>query len=113
MKNLYYREPEKSLCDDIRPTSYDVDYPFFIFDAYGTNGIILVYVDHVGDGSEWWFDEEQNEDDGDDSCFDSVENGDNQRDVEVENDEDFIPMNRTSQDPFLSKLCVEGVYDEG
>lgn len=49
IKKLYYYEVEKALCDGIRPILDDVDYVAFIFDAYATNGIISVYVDHDGD----------------------------------------------------------------
>lgn len=42
-----------------------------------------------------------------------MENGDNLKDVEVENDEDAIPMNRTYHNPFFSKLCVRGLHDDG
>lgn len=113
IKKLYYCELEKALCDGIRPILDDVDYVAFIFDAYATNGIISVYVDHDCDELGGWFDEEKNESDDNDSCVDGVENGDNLRDVEVENDEDAITMNKTGHNPFLIQLCVEwGLYDE-
>ncbi|CAI9269015.1 unnamed protein product [Lactuca saligna] len=84
IKTLYYYEPKKSMTNGIRPILNNVDY----------------------------IDEEQNEDADNDPCADGVENGDNLKDVEVENDEDAIPMNRTYHDPFFSKLCVRGVHDD-
>ena len=50
IKKLYYYEVEKALCDGIRPILDDVDYVAFIYDAYGIDDIIFVYVDHDGDG---------------------------------------------------------------
>lgn len=48
IKNLYYREAEKSLCNGIRPISDDVDYVAFIFNAYGTDGIIFFILTTLG-----------------------------------------------------------------
>ncbi|CAH1438130.1 unnamed protein product [Lactuca virosa] len=46
--------------------------PFF----YIGDGIIYVYVDHIGVGVDGWFDDEDNDDDGCESCIDG-ENEDN------------------------------------
>ncbi|CAI9259763.1 unnamed protein product [Lactuca saligna] len=85
------------------------------YQCVSTYGKIYVYVDHVSDGIEWWFNDEHNPYDDNDSCVDGVKNGeniDNLRDVKVENDEDAIIMNKIAKDLFLSKLCVEGVEEE-
>ncbi|CAI9269568.1 unnamed protein product [Lactuca saligna] len=109
IKKLYQCEPEKALCDGIRPILDDVYYVAFIYDAYGTNDIICMYVGHDGDGVVGRFDEEQNEGDDNDSCVDGVENEVNLRYVEVENDEDAIPMNITAHVSHPAKPETRGV----
>nr|KAJ0193917.1 hypothetical protein LSAT_V11C800435760 [Lactuca sativa] len=76
----------------------------FIFDAYGTDGVISVYVDHIGVGVDGWHDDDEHE-----SCIDgeNEDNIDELRNVAFEFNEDVVHMNRTSNDPFLSKLCVD------
>ncbi|CAH1443760.1 unnamed protein product [Lactuca virosa] len=49
-KKFYYCEPDNSLMEGLNPISDDVEYAAFIFDAYGTDGVISVYVDHIGVG---------------------------------------------------------------
>ncbi|CAH1436383.1 unnamed protein product [Lactuca virosa] len=89
--------------EGLNPISDDVEYAAFIFDAYGTNGIISVYVDHIGVGVDGWFDDEDNDDDACESCIDgeNEDNIDELRNVEFEINEDVVHMNRTSNDPFL------------
>nr|KAJ0197285.1 hypothetical protein LSAT_V11C700374720 [Lactuca sativa] len=87
-KKFYYYEPNMSFMEGLNPISDDVEYSAFIFDAYGTDGVILVYMDHIGVGVDGWHDDEDNDDDEHESCID-------------------VHMNRTSNDPFLSKLCVD------
>lgn len=68
---------DKILINDIHHISDNIYYASFIFYAYGTDGKIYVYVDHVGDGIEWWFNDEHNPYDDNDSCVDGVKNGEN------------------------------------
>ncbi|CAH1423674.1 unnamed protein product [Lactuca virosa] len=108
-KKFYYCEPGNSLMEGFNPISDDVEYAAFIFDAYGTDGVISVYVDHTGVGVDGWLDDEDNDDDEHESCIDG-ENEDTiyeLRNVAFEFNEDVVHMNRTSNDPFLSKLCVD------
>ncbi|CAH1447772.1 unnamed protein product [Lactuca virosa] len=105
---MYYCEPGLSLMDRLNLISDDVEFTTFIFDAYGTDGVISVYIDHVGVGVDEWFDDEEGDDDHE-SCIDG-ENEDNiyeLRNGNVEFNDDVVIMNRTSNDPFLSKLCVD------
>ena len=108
-KKFYYCEPENSLMEGLNPISNDVEYATFIFDAYGIDGIISVYVDHIGVGVDGWHDDEDNDDDEHESCIDgeNEDNIDELRNVAFEFNEDVVHMNRTSNDPFLSKLCVD------
>ncbi|KAL7602969.1 hypothetical protein Lser_V15G16880 [Lactuca serriola] len=108
-KKFYYCEPYMSLMEGLNPISDDVEYSAFIFDAYGTDGIISVYVDHIGVGVDGWLDDEDNDDDEHESCIDgeNEDNIDELRNVAFEFNEDVVHMNRTSNDPFLSKLCVD------
>ncbi|KAL7584749.1 uncharacterized protein LOC111920435 [Lactuca sativa] len=108
-KKFYYCEPGNSLMKGLNPISNDVEYATFIFDAYGTDGIISVYVDHIGVGVDGWLDDEDNDDDENESCIDgeNEDNLDELRNVAFEFNEDVVHMNRTSNDPFLSKLCVD------
>ncbi|CAH1454145.1 unnamed protein product [Lactuca virosa] len=59
-KKLYYCEPDISLMEGLNLISDDVEYVAFIFDAYGTDGVIFVYVDHIGVGVDEWVDDEDN-----------------------------------------------------
>lgn len=77
IKNIYYYEPEKILCDGIWPISNDVDYVALICNTYGIHGIIYIYFDHVRVGVEGWFYKGHNEDDDKDFGVDGMENGDN------------------------------------
>ena len=108
-KKFYYCEPDMSLMEGLNPISDDVEYSAFIFDAYGTDGVISVYVDHIGVGVDGWHDDEDNDDDEHESCIDgeNEDNIDELRNVAFEFNEDVVHMNRTSNDPFLSKLCVD------
>ncbi|CAI9286062.1 unnamed protein product [Lactuca saligna] len=108
-KKLYYCEPDVCLMEGLNPISDDVEYATFIFDAYETNCIIYVYVDHIGVGVDGWFNDEDNDDDGHEYCIDgeNEDNIDELRNVELEFNEDVVHMNRTSNDHFLSKLCVD------
>ncbi|CAH1429631.1 unnamed protein product [Lactuca virosa] len=89
--------------DGLNPISDDVEFAAFIFDAYGTDGVISVYIDHVGVGVDGWFDDDH------ESSIDgeNEDNIDEHRNGNVEFNEDAFIMNRTSNDPFLSKLCVD------
>ncbi|CAH1442081.1 unnamed protein product [Lactuca virosa] len=112
-KKFYYCEPGNSLIEGFNPISDDVEYAAFIFDAYGTDGVISVYMDHIGVGVDRWLDDEDNDDDEHESCIDgeNKDNIDELRNVAFEFNEDVVHMNRTSNDPFLSKLCVDDEED--
>ncbi|CAH1432560.1 unnamed protein product [Lactuca virosa] len=112
-KKFYYCEPGNSLMEELSPISDDVEYAAFIFDAYGTDGVISVYVDHIGVGVYGWFDDEDNNDDEHESSIDgeNEDNIDELRNVAFEFNKDVVHMNRTSNDPFLSKLCVDEEED--
>ncbi|CAH1435754.1 unnamed protein product [Lactuca virosa] len=100
--------------DGLNPISDDVEYAAFIFDAYGKDDIIYVYIDHVGVRVNGWFDDDGEEDDDHESCIDG-ENEDNineLRNGNVEFNEDVVIMNMTSNDPFMSKLCVDEGKDK-
>nr|KAJ0189816.1 hypothetical protein LSAT_V11C800398970 [Lactuca sativa] len=86
---------------------YDVEYAAFIFDAYGTDGVISVYVDHIVVGVDGWFDDEDNNDDEHESCIDG-ENEDNIDELRMLH---LNLMRMTSNDPFLSKLYVDEEED--
>nr|KAJ0213759.1 hypothetical protein LSAT_V11C400190290 [Lactuca sativa] len=108
-KKFYNCEPDMSFMEGLNPISDDVEYSAFIFDAYGTDGVISVYVDHIGVGVDGWHDDEDNDDDEHESCIDgeNEDNIDELRNVAFEFNEDVVHMDRTSNDPFLSKLCVD------
>ncbi|CAH1454104.1 unnamed protein product [Lactuca virosa] len=110
VKKMYYCEPGLSPMDGLHPISDDVEFAAFIFDAYGTDGVIYVYIDHVGVGVDGWFDDEEADDDHE-SCIDgeNEDNIDELRNGNVEFNEDAVIMNRTLNDPFLNKLCVDEV----
>ncbi|CAH1426938.1 unnamed protein product [Lactuca virosa] len=112
-KKFYYCEPGNSLMEGLNPISEDVEYVAFIFDAYGTDGVISVYVDHIGVGVDGWLDDEDNDDDEHESCIDgeNEDNIDELRNVAFEFNEDVVHMNRTSNAHFLSKLCVDEEED--
>ncbi|CAI9285005.1 unnamed protein product [Lactuca saligna] len=107
-KRLYYCEPGISIMEWLNSISDDVEYATFICDVYGTDGIIFVYVDHIGVGFDGWFD--------DDGC-ESYINGENEDsidelwNVELVFTDDVVHMNRTSNDHFLVKLCVDEEED--
>ncbi|CAH1441947.1 unnamed protein product [Lactuca virosa] len=52
-KKMYYCESGLSLMDGLNPISDDVEYVTFIFDAYGTDGIISIFINHVGIWNRW------------------------------------------------------------
>nr|KAJ0214871.1 hypothetical protein LSAT_V11C300132940 [Lactuca sativa] len=108
-KKFYYYEPGNWLMEGLNPISNDVEYAAFIFDAYGTYGVISVYVDHIGVGVDGWLDDDDNDVDEHESCLDgeNEDNIDEVRNVAFEFNEVVVHMNRTSNDPFLSKLCVD------
>nr|KAJ0227772.1 hypothetical protein LSAT_V11C100021380 [Lactuca sativa] len=108
-KKFYYCEPGNSLMEGLNPISNDVEYVAFIFDAYGTDGVISVYVDHIGVGVDGWLNDDDNDVDEHESCIDgeNEDNIDEVRNVAFEFNEVVVHMNRTSNDPFLSKLCVD------
>nr|KAJ0199436.1 hypothetical protein LSAT_V11C600338640 [Lactuca sativa] len=101
-KKFYYCEPDMSFMEGLNPISDDVEYSAF-------NGVISVYVDHIGVGVDGWHDDEDNDDDEHESCIDgeNEDNIDELRNVAFEFNEDVMHMNRTSNDHFLSKLCVD------
>ncbi|CAH1433344.1 unnamed protein product [Lactuca virosa] len=103
-KKFYYYEPSNSLMEGLNPISDDVEYAAFIFDAYGIDGVISVYVDHIGVGVDGWLDDEDNDDDENKSCIDgeNEDNIDELRNVAFEINEDVVHMNRTSNDLFIS-----------
>ncbi|CAI9260540.1 unnamed protein product [Lactuca saligna] len=112
-KKLYYCEPGISLIEGLNPISDDVECVAVIFYAYGTDGIIYIYVDHIGVGVDGWFDDEDNDDDGRDSCIDgeNENNIDKLRNVDLEFNNDVVHMNKTLNDAFLSKLYVDEEED--
>nr|KAJ0186763.1 hypothetical protein LSAT_V11C900457920 [Lactuca sativa] len=99
--------------EGLNPISDDVEYATFIFDTYGKDGIISIYVYRIRVGVDGWFDDEDNDDDGRESYID----GENEyniyelRDVDSEFNDDVVHMNMTSNDPFLSKLRVDEEED--
>nr|KAJ0206120.1 hypothetical protein LSAT_V11C500277050 [Lactuca sativa] len=107
-KKFYYCEPGNSVMEGLNPISNDVEYVAFIFYAYRTYGVISVYVDHIGVGVDGWLDDDDNDVDEHESCIDgeNEDNIDEVRNVAFEFNEVVVHMNRTSNDPFLSKLCV-------
>ncbi|CAH1420373.1 unnamed protein product [Lactuca virosa] len=102
-KKFYYCEPGNSLMEGLNPISDDVEYVAFIFYAYGTDGVIAVYVDHIGVGVDGWLDDEDNDDDEHESCIDgeNEDSIDELRNVAFEINEDVVHVNRTSNDPLL------------
>ncbi|CAH1436409.1 unnamed protein product [Lactuca virosa] len=107
-KKLYCCELSNSLMEGLNPISDDVEHAAFIFDAYATDGVISVYVDHIGVGVDGRFDDDERE-----SCIDgeNEDNIDELSNIAFEFNEDVVHMNRTSNDPFLSKLCVDEEED--
>ncbi|CAI9299761.1 unnamed protein product [Lactuca saligna] len=107
-KKFYYCEPDMSLMEGLNPILDDVEYSAFIFDAYGTDGVISVYVDHIGVGVDGWHDDEDNDDDEHESCIDgeNEDNIDELRNVTFEFNVDVVHMNRTSNDPFLWRIAL-------
>nr|KAJ0218340.1 hypothetical protein LSAT_V11C300124680 [Lactuca sativa] len=102
-KTFYYCEPGNSLMEGLNPILDDVEYAAFIFDAYGTDGVISIYVDHIGVSVDGWFNDEDNDDDEHESCIngENEDNIDELRNVVFEINEDVVHMNRTSNNPFL------------
>nr|KAJ0215458.1 hypothetical protein LSAT_V11C300133140 [Lactuca sativa] len=110
IKKLYYSKPGKPLIYGIIVIANDEDYGGFIFQAYGKDGKICMYVDHDGQGIENLVGSQIEEDNGDDSSINGGENEekiDNLTDVDVEFNEDIITMNKTKGDEFLNRLCGE------
>ncbi|CAI9277376.1 unnamed protein product [Lactuca saligna] len=103
IEKLYYHKSSKPLLSGITANANEEDYAYFIFDAYETDGIIFLYVDHDGQGIENWFGSDIEEEDG----GENKDEIDNLRDVEVYINEDIIIMNKTHGDEFLTKLCAE------
>ena len=89
------------------PISNEMEYAGFIFDVYGTDGQISLFVDRIGDGIDDMYESEGGDDDHD-SC---ISGGDNDigtlRDVTVDFNEEIVTMNRTCIDEFLTKLCAQ------
>ncbi|CAI9282509.1 unnamed protein product [Lactuca saligna] len=109
-KGVFLRNPfsyklGKPLLYGIAAIANDRDYASFIFDAYGSDGIIPIYVDRDGQRIEGWFGSEiEEEEDSDDSCIDSSENEEeieNLRDVEMDFNDDEVIMNITKGDDFV------------
>nr|KAJ0209809.1 hypothetical protein LSAT_V11C400172910 [Lactuca sativa] len=100
--------------EGLNPILDDVEYATFIFDAYGTDGVISIYVDHIGVGVDGWLDDKDSDDEEHESCIDgeNEDNIDELWNVSFEFNEDVVHMNRTSNDPFLSKLCVDDDKDK-
>ncbi|CAI9299041.1 unnamed protein product [Lactuca saligna] len=110
INKLYYYEIRKSLLSGLTVIRNDGEYATFIFDAYGADGLIYIYVDHDGKGIEDFGSKIEEEEHGDNSYIDGGENEDevnNHRDVEVEFNVDIVNMNKTKGDEFLSELCGE------
>ncbi|CAI9288054.1 unnamed protein product [Lactuca saligna] len=103
-KKIYYCESGASILSGLMPISNEMEYTGFIFDAYGTNGQISLYVDHSGDGIEDMF-ESKGGDDDHDSC---ISGGDDDigtlRDVKVDFNEEIVTMNRICNVELLTKL---------
>ncbi|CAI9291388.1 unnamed protein product [Lactuca saligna] len=78
-KEFYYCEPDMSLMEGLNPISDDVEYSAFIFDAYGIDGVISVYVDHIGTLNDPFLSKLCVDDDDANNIVD----GDNGREVEV------------------------------
>ncbi|CAI9270157.1 unnamed protein product [Lactuca saligna] len=84
IKKLCYYEPDMPLLVGLTVIANEGDYVGFIFYAYGTHGIISLYVNHDSQGIEDWFGSDIEEEYSDDSCIDGGENEDeidNLRDV--------------------------------
>ncbi|CAH1419149.1 unnamed protein product [Lactuca virosa] len=106
-KKLYYCEPGAPLLSDLMLISNEMEYAGFIFDVYGTDGQISLYVDHIGDEIDDMFDSEGGDDDHD-SC---ISGGDDDigtlRDVTVDFNEEIVTMNKKCNDEFLTKLYAQ------
>ncbi|CAI9285633.1 unnamed protein product [Lactuca saligna] len=106
-KKLYYSEPGAPLLSVCMLISNEMEYAGFIFDAYGTNGQISIYVDHIGDGIDDMFGSERGDDDHD-SCISGWDGGiGTLRDVIMDFNEEIVAMNKTCKDEFLNKLCAK------
>ncbi|CAI9283856.1 unnamed protein product [Lactuca saligna] len=81
----------------------------------GPNGLfVIVELNYQGVFTHEWFDDDDNPNDEHESCIDG-ENKDNindLRNMDVEFNKDAMIMNMTSNDPFLSKLCVDEDEDK-
>ncbi|CAH1444156.1 unnamed protein product [Lactuca virosa] len=99
-KRLYYYELDISLIEGLILFQMMWNMLLLFFDAYGTDGIISVYMDHIGVGVDGWFDDEDNDDEVRESCIDGKndDNIDELRNVEFEFSTDVVHMNITSID---------------
>ncbi|CAH1419176.1 unnamed protein product [Lactuca virosa] len=117
-QNVYYCLPNIPLSRGIRPIVDDLDFAQFIDSRY-ENGEISVYVDHNRNGLEEWWDADMNlvvsednesglEDDGVPINEENTAPDETHPNVGLEDeviDIDKIPLNKTTGDEFLSKLC--------
>lgn len=143
-EGLFYCIPNKPLSTGIRPIENDLDYAQFLdeaTEAYESNMVISLYMDHTGSGLEEWFDEDMNlvlSPEGEDEVVDKedevvdkedevVDQGDVgvQKEAVVEEEfpnfkdlddwigEEEVPkMNKTCDDQFLGKMCSEETHEE-
>ncbi|CAH1437918.1 unnamed protein product [Lactuca virosa] len=119
LEKLYYSARDQTMANGLTVIANEMDYQLFIDVAYqAPEKPIDMYLDHIGEGFEDWFDEESDE-------SGSVIQGDNKEpsqgihnpepaymfDVGLEdeiNGEYCTPLNKTKDDEFLNKLCPEG-----
>ncbi|CAH1414773.1 unnamed protein product [Lactuca virosa] len=118
-EKLYYLARDLTMANGLRVITNEMDYQVFIDVAYQSpERPIDLYLDHIGEGFEDWFDEESDE-------SGSVIKGDDKEtaqgipdrepaymfdaglDDEI-NGKYCTPLNKTKDDEFLNKLCPEG-----
>ncbi|CAH1440743.1 unnamed protein product [Lactuca virosa] len=87
------------------PISNELKYAGFIFDAYGIDVQISLYVDHIGHVIDDTFESEGGDDDHDSYISGRDDDIGTLKDVIVDFNEEIVTMNRTCNDEFLTKLC--------
>ena len=141
VEKLYYCVPGMPLSTGIRWIEDDVDYAFFL-DTGEENGEIAVYADNSGMALDEWWDEDMNlvvsedesgleDDEGANEGGQSQPQGGNvngqsqseggngngqsqpQGPVDEIEHDDIIPMDKTKDDAFLSKLCPSAIDNDG
>ncbi|CAH1445607.1 unnamed protein product [Lactuca virosa] len=118
-EKLYYSTCDQTMANGFTVIANEMDYQVFIDVSYqAPERPIDLYLDHIGEGFEDWFDEESDE-------SGSVIHGDDKEpsqgipDLEPAyifdggledkiNGEYCTPLNKTKDDEFLNKLCPEG-----